>query len=278
MNEAYVGRFYHNRWNTEGILGNKYRDSDEKVTMKERPRNEWILVPCPPIIDEDVFNHAQKLLSESRRRWAKRSRRKYLLSGLLRCGECGNTLTGRRSKNWGKYVYEYIDIKSTAGAKNQGCGMRVRVEELDEQVWKKIKEWLNNPDEIAAASEEAENINYDTFEIERLEKEIRTTQEGRKRLLSLFAQGLDISNEEMRESIRELKEKEEELKEKLNEIKARIKDDQSNEYSKKLFKEASEFYLNKGEDELSFEDKQKIIRTVVREIIVYKDKIDIYTF
>lgn len=277
-NEAYVGRFYHNRWDTEGILGNKYRDSDEKVTMKERPRDEWILVPCPQIIDEDVFNHAQKLLSESRRRWAKRSRRKYLLSGLLRCGECGNTLTGRRSKNWGKYVYEYIDIKSTAGAKNQGCGMRIRVEELDEQVWEKVKDWLNNPDEIAAASEEAENINYDTFEIERLEKEIRTTQEGRKRLLSLFAQGLDISNEEMRESIRELKEKEEELKEKLNEIKARIKDDQSNEYSKKLFKEASEFYLNKGEDELSFEDKQKIIRTVVREIIVYKDKIDIYTF
>src|SRR5690606_22268612 len=99
-NEAYVGRFYHNRWDTEGILGNKYRDSDEKVTMKERPRDEWILVPCPPIIDEDVFNHAQRLLSESRRRWAKRSRRKYLLSGLLRCGECGNTLTGRRSKNW----------------------------------------------------------------------------------------------------------------------------------------------------------------------------------
>nr|WP_253901980.1 recombinase family protein [Brevibacillus sp. HB1.3] len=26
MNEAYVGRFYQNKWNTEGMLGNQFRN------------------------------------------------------------------------------------------------------------------------------------------------------------------------------------------------------------------------------------------------------------
>jgi len=89
MNRAYIGEFYQNRWNTEGMLGNKHRKDDEKVPMKERPKNEWILIPCPAIIDESQFEHAQRLLSESRRRWAQKSKHPYLFSGLLRCGDCG---------------------------------------------------------------------------------------------------------------------------------------------------------------------------------------------
>lgn len=102
MNEAYIGRFYQNRWNTEGMLGNKFRNSEEKVRMRQRPQEEWIQLSCPAIIDEVKFEHAQKLLKESRRRWAGRSLNQYLLSGLLRCGDCGNTMTYWKSKNWGE--------------------------------------------------------------------------------------------------------------------------------------------------------------------------------
>lgn len=279
MNEAYVGRFYHNRWNTEGMLGNKYRPKEERIPMRERPREEWIEVPCPPIIEEDIFNHAQKLLQESRRRWAKRSVNRYLLSGLLRCGNCNNTMTGRRTKNWGKYVLEYTDIKNTAGAKNRGCGTRVNAKEIERDVWEKIRVWLNNVDEIAVASK-ANNrkVNYDQFEIERLEEEINATKEGRKRLLTLFAEDIDISNEDMRQSLKNLKEKEEELKKRYVEAISRIKENESSEYSKQVFQEAASFLLSKGEEELTFEDKQKLIRQVVREIVVYKDNIEIFTF
>lgn len=280
MNEAYVGRFYHNRWNTEGMLGNKYLPKEERIPMKERPKDEWIEVPCPPIIDEDTFNHAQKLLQESRRRWAKRSVNKYLLSGLLRCGECGNTLTGRRTKNWGTYVLEYTDIKNTAGAKNSGCGVRIKSEELDDKIWNKVKDWLDNPEKIVKASEENhKKSNYDQIEVDRLETEIKSTQMGRKRLLTLFAEDVDISNDDIRRSLKELKEKEDDLKKRYAEAVARAKENKSSEYSKFVFQEAATFLLNKGEGELTFEDKQALIRQVVKEIIVYKDKsIEIFTF
>ena len=83
MNRAYIGEFYQNRWNTEGMLGNQFRSPEERVRMRERPKNEWIRVPCPAIIDEETFFHAQTLLEESRRRWSKKSKHQYLLSGLV---------------------------------------------------------------------------------------------------------------------------------------------------------------------------------------------------
>lgn len=280
FNEAYVGRFYHNRWDTEGMLGNKFKPKDERIPLKERPREEWIEVPCPAIVDEEVFNHAQRLLKESRRRWAKKGTNQYLLSGLLRCGECGNTMTGRRPKSWGKYIFEYTDIKNTAGTKNRGCGNRRKMEDLDKEVWEFVKNGLFNFEEIAAASESQDNrSNYEELEINRLEEEIKTAQLGRKRLLNLFSEGLDISDDEMRQSLKELKDKEEDLKNLLAEALYNKKENESSEYSKQLFQYANTYYLEHGgEDKMTFENKQVLIRQVIREIIIYKDTVRIFTF
>ena len=280
MNRAYIGEFYQNRWNTEGMLGNQFRSPEERVRMRERPKNEWIRVPCPAIIDEETFFHAQTLLEESRRRWSKKSKHQYLLSGLVRCGDCLNTMTGRRAKNWGKYVYEYTDQKNYSGAKHPGCGRRINADPLEREVWEKIVRWLNNPDEIAAAAEgiaEEETSSFEEMEINRLKAEIERAKEGRKRLLNLFAQGLSISEDEIRESIRELKEKEDELRERLEKIQEMIKERERSRYSEGLIREAAEFYLNK-QGELTFEDKKEIIRHVVKEVVVYEDRIEIVTF
>lgn len=281
MNEAYIGEFYQNRWNTEGMLGNKHKSKEERVPMKERPREEWILIPCPPIIEREQFEYAQKLLQDSRRRWAKKSRHEYLLSGLLRCADCGNTMTGRRAKNWNKYEFEYTDRKNTAGAQNPGCGRRVKAADLDSEVWQTIRSWLENPDEVAAAAEaenEREEVPFEQMEIARLEKEIEKAKTGRKKLLSLFAAGMDIGEEEIRDEMRALKEKEETATKQLEELKARMKEAKEARFNQNLLSEAAEYYLTKRHEELTFEDKQQLIRQLVREIIVYEDHIEIFTY
>lgn len=281
MNQAYIGEFYQNRWNTEGMLGNKHKSKEERVPMKERPREEWILIPCPPIIEREQFEYAQKLLQDSRRRWAKKSRHEYLLSGLLRCAHCGNTMTGRRAKNWNKYEFEYTDRKNTAGAQNPGCGRRVKTADLDSEVWETIRSWLENPDEVAAAAEaenEREEVPFEQMEIARLEKEIEKAKAGRKRILSLFAAGMDIGEEEVRETMRTLKEKEETATKQLEELKARIREIKEEKFNQNLLSEAAEYYLSKSQEELAFDDKQQIIRQLVREIIVYEDHIEIFTY
>ncbi|MGG4460465.1 recombinase family protein [Brevibacillus porteri] len=279
MNEAYVGRFYQNKWNTEGMLGNQFRQPDEKVRMKMRPKEEWISMLCPSIIDEVKFEHAQRLLKESRRRWAGRSFNEYLLSGLVRCGSCGNTMSGRKAKNWSQHVFEYTDVKNTAGAKTKGCGRRVRCEQLDNQVWEAVASWLNNPDEIAAVVEDKVETPFKQVELERLQKELEKTKIGRKRLLKLFASGEgEVGEEDIRQELKELKEKEDKLNQRLNELLEQTKQQVDYEYSRNLIQEAAEFYLLKAQDELTFEDKKELIRHVVREVRVFEEGVEIFTF
>lgn len=280
MNEAYTGTFYQNRWNAEGMLGNKHRPKCERVVMTERPREEWIEVDIPPIIDKETFNHAQAILKESRRRWAKKGIRQYLLSGLLRCGQCGNTMVGMRTKNWGSYVLYYSDRKNYAGAKHSGCGLQVKVEQLDEEIWRKIVSWLDNPSEIAAVSEvlKTQSQPLEEAEFERLMEELDRARNGRRRLLSLFAQGLEIAEEEISEQIIELKQKEEQILKQLEELQFILDMNKAQEKNEELL-EAVCFYLSaKGERELTFDDKQEIIRHIVKEIRVFDDRVDIFIF
>ncbi len=278
MSETYTGKFAQNKWNTEGMLGNKHKSKDEKVPLKLRPKSEWIYVDCPQIISKLQYEQAQKLLGESRRRYAKEGLRKYLLSGIVRCGECENTMTGRRTKNWGQYILKYSDAKNTAGAKNKGCGMEVKCEDLDNAVWEKVHAWLSQPEEIAAASLEESQDTFADKEIIRIERELEKTRAARKRLIKLFSNDLGLGEEEIREELRELADKEEQLKNKLEELTVELGDLQQMESSRNLLQETLEYYLTLNPDELTFEDKQNLIRRVVKEVRVFKNEVNIITF
>lgn len=278
LNRAYIGEFYQNKWNTEGMLGNQFREEEEKVRMKQRPKEEWILIPCPPIIKEEQFIQAQKLLEQSRRRWSGVAKNQYLLSGLVRCADCNNTLTGRRTKNWGTYVLEYSDIKNTAGAKNKGCGNRVSCEKLDEMVWETVLEWLKNPDAVAELQdeEEGDQNSFELAEMERIQQELDKIKNGKQRLLNLLMEA-DLG-EEIRDKLKNLKQKEKELTAQRQQYQELLNLQDNKEMSNNIIKEASKFYLS-HEDEITFEMKQELLRRVVREIRVNKElKIDIFTF
>jgi len=281
MNRAYIGEFYQNRWNAEGMLYNKYRPPEERIRMVERPREEWIPVQIPAIIEREQFEYAQLLLQESRRRWAKTPLRKYLLSGLVRCGECGNTMTGCRMKYWEKYILMYSCRKNTAGAKSSGCRHYIPVEKLDAEVWSRVSAWLNQPDEIAAAVEESEATTqqkpFEEVEIERLEKEIEKAREARKRLLKLFATN-ELDENEIKEELRGWKEREERALRQLEDLRAAKEEKQGAENLRYILQEAVDYYLTKNKDALTFDDRQKLIRMVVREVRAFRDRIEIYTF
>lgn len=54
------------------------------------PREDWLLIPVPALIDEAVYEAVQEQLAENRRR-VRQSHRgaRYLLQGLLVCKLCG---------------------------------------------------------------------------------------------------------------------------------------------------------------------------------------------
>ena len=61
----------------------------------ERPREEWIEIPVPVIVDESTFARAQELLHENKVHARRRTIEPSLVQGLVSCQKCGYALSAR---------------------------------------------------------------------------------------------------------------------------------------------------------------------------------------
>jgi len=71
---------------------------------KDAPKEEWITIPVPALVDAALFEAVQEQLEENRRRARipqKGSR--YLLQGLLVCAKCGYAYHGRTNDERNAY-------------------------------------------------------------------------------------------------------------------------------------------------------------------------------
>ena len=119
----------------------------------QRPKEEWTRIDVPhlAIISSEIFELAQQRARINQER-AKRNRvRPYLMSGHLRCAECGNTMFGYFKKfprGGGKDYY-----KCSATYKRGTCKSpkrALRVDRVDTAIWSWITSLLedeNNLDE-----------------------------------------------------------------------------------------------------------------------------------
>ncbi len=276
MNVSYTGKHPHNRYDSEGDYIRK--QSGGKSQQKIRPVDDWIFVKIPQIISEEQFNTAQELLKESRRRYTKSSTNQYLLSGLLRCKDCGNTMTGRKEKWWGYHVFTYSDVKNTAGAKNKGCGNRIKREELENAVWEHVFDLLNNPEKIAAYEQSDKVNNLLVMEMLQIEKELEKNKKGRKRLVSLVAMSDDIDLYDIKNQLEEMSVNEKILQKKYTKAEKELKSSSVKKINEDRIKHTIEYYMAHSEA-LTFEEKKRVIRSIVKQIYVTKDKeIEIYLF
>jgi site-specific DNA recombinase len=96
-NTVYKGVGYYNRTKkvdaTQPWMQRGYKDRRPgNLTSKTlRPKEEWIPLRVPAIIDPQTWDLAQEQLKNNRHRAAQRNNKKhhYLLRSLLVCGRCG---------------------------------------------------------------------------------------------------------------------------------------------------------------------------------------------
>jgi len=98
-NPFYIGRWYVNRAMavepTRPRISLAYR-KNPKSAVRLRPREDWIEITVPAIIDSNLFERAQAQRAVNARFADRRTKRDgiYLLKGLLTCGHCGRALVG----------------------------------------------------------------------------------------------------------------------------------------------------------------------------------------
>jgi len=119
-------------------------------SSRDRPPEDWIRIPVPALLREAVFQQAHDRLEENKRFSPRNNKRyEYLLSGLLRCQQCGYALYGKPASN-STYKRLYYRCAGQDGHRWQHgrvCGAHpVRVEAIDDLVWEQTCKLIEQPD------------------------------------------------------------------------------------------------------------------------------------
>ena len=204
-NEVYIGISYYNRrrWIESDRTDPSIR-KNRKTKSVLRPREEWITIPVPPLIDAATFRRAQEQM-KTNHAFARRNLRRageYLLRGLASCGVCDRSLLAHSR---GKHTYYHCTggVDPVAAQITRRCpAPMVYAPDLDDLVWEKISEFLASPERLEEAFEQQRgtamfrSADVVDAELDRLEARISDAERQVKRLLDAYQLGL-VQQEEL---------------------------------------------------------------------------------
>lgn len=164
------------------------------------PREEWIAIPVPAIVDPGVFAAVQTQLDENRRRKREGRRRSgWLLQGLVVCRQCGYAFYGKMARGMvgGRRAadYGYYRCTGTDGFRFGGqapCRNRsVRSDKLEQAVWQQVQAVLDDPHRVAAEHERrsvAAREGKGREDLDALDRQIARLRRGLDRLIDSYAE------------------------------------------------------------------------------------------
>ncbi|HPM00154.1 MAG TPA: recombinase family protein [Bacillota bacterium] len=268
-NPSYLGTLYIRRYDTRECYLNKFKKKGEKIKVKERPRDEWIPVKIPQIIDKDTWEKAQDILKESSRSRVKGFREDFILTPLLKCGMCSSIMNSKAAAKGNSLYRYYICPGKYKGVKGKNCNAAlVKADDAEkaiwEQVYKSIYDFAKNEADMEKLIEGY--ISETGNNIENILREKEKAILEKERIITMFQKGY-IKEDEM---CRKLKANEKSLIG-LNEAAAgrNEKDAAFIERLKKDCREKSFPYIIRDVlNRLDSKDKRYIIRLLISEIII----------
>jgi site-specific DNA recombinase len=66
----------------------------------QNPQEDWIIIPTPPIVETDLWEAANRAMSNNKKFASRNGKTPYLLTGLCTCVYCGRTFTGAKSSSY----------------------------------------------------------------------------------------------------------------------------------------------------------------------------------
>src|SRR5436305_401331 len=163
----------------------------------ERPRTEWIEVPVPALVNEEMFALAQEQLEKNKRHSPRRTVEPTLLQGMLVCEQCGYALY-RSSTRTSKHILHYYRCLGSDGYRRLNgrlCTNRpIRQDDLDQFVWAEIIRLLEDPELIQAEIDRRRAAARNTDPLRKREEQLRREQvrieKNGERLVTAYQEGL----------------------------------------------------------------------------------------
>jgi site-specific DNA recombinase len=249
-------------------------------SSRTRPRDQWIEIPIPALVDKTTFALAQERLNKNQHFAARNTKTPTLLQGLLVCGKCGYGIyrTSTRSSKQKISYYRCLGSDRYRHLKVSVCSCRpLRQDYLDNLVWEQIMELLNSPSlvqgEISRRMQENANSSAALQRKDKVSGELKRIQQQTDKLLDAYQENL-LSLADLRQRVPELKKRHAALEKELANLKVQALE-QARFMELNVSLENFLAALKKSAQTLSVTERQKIVRLVVKDIIVSDDTITI---
>ena len=245
---------------------------------RPRAEEEWITIAVPAIVSEETFALAARRLEDNRRFASRNAKEPSLLMGLVACQSCGYAYyrTSTRTKKRKLYYYRCLGSDDYRYEHGRICHNRpVRADYLDDLVWGQVTALLADPTLVQAELDrrlaELRHANPATAERTRLELDLARTTKGIERLVGAYQEDL-LTLDELRARMPELRAKETSLSGALAALDAQLLDRET--YL--ALAENLEGFLTRLRDTseaATIEDRQKVVRSVVKEVLVGPERV-----
>lgn len=174
----------------------------KKSSKVTRPREDWIGIPVPRIIDDETWNKAQVLLKQNARASRRNNKKnKYMLRGLVLCGLCGSMASGYVSN---KSTYYSCGAKRNKNihSKPHDEIIQVKHKPFDEKVWAGLTELLHDPENLKVQLERRLQVKrakrLPAYSTDGFDKELAILETQEERILDAYRQEV-ISLDDLKE-------------------------------------------------------------------------------
>ena len=286
-NPAYAGRaVFGKTMATSGTPGlNRVarlqgRTTPRAVKTVDRPREEWLEIPVPAIVDEVTFARVQQRLEDNKRFAARNTKVPSLLQGLAACSACGYGYYRTSARTTSRKIYYYRCLGSDDYRYEGGrvCGNQpVRADYLDTVVWDHITGMLADPAliraEISKRLDAARTADPATRQRKRLELELAKAATSITAMIEAYSEQL-ITIDELRTRMPHLRARETSLRGQLDALDAQAAD---REAYLTLAGDLEGFLaqLRGNAATATVEDRQRVLRLLVKDVLVGPEKITI---
>ena len=246
-----------------------------------RPKEDWVRVPVPAIITEEVFEAAQRVKTDNSMFSPRRTTPgTWLLRGLVYCGACNvkahaqpmrSTAENGTRKN--RYYSCYHHDTLRAGGVDQRCTeRRIRADELDAFVFAQVRDILLRPDVLLAgeralvAEQPAPDDEILDAQLARLTRRVDEATAERRRITDLYQAG-HIDMPELNRRATELDSRRRQLESQQAELTAQRHElavgNRLRQRVTNFAKQAAD-----GIDSLNFDQRQRLLRLIVEQVRV----------
>ncbi len=275
-NTTYTGTWVYGKF--------RHVSTEDGMKVYDQPRDTWIEIPVPQVIDDETWERARKLKKQRSRNAKRNTKVLYLLQHLLRCGECGHNFHAKSTwssitvRNGKKYRYDLPAPNryyKCNGMQSMRLSCRekpyIRAEQLEEPIWSEVKRVLQNPDLIGGGidtlnSQEGGGL---AEEIAQAERDLRSIQMEEDRAIRLFVSG-KITEAQLDLQRKFITERLERARTKLDDYRAQ---DASGAEKRRLMETILDWAkkVGKGIDELTDEERKEMLQKIVEQVVIDRD-------